>query len=116
MGPHPIYLRHSKFGGLAQLARVLAWHARGHRFDSDILHKNKLPSGGFFVLKKIILLYFYTMKRTIGDQLKEYFFLKKKDPEANKGINVKLMHGMNRISIFIFLFAMCVLIYRLLFK
>ena len=32
-------LVHNKFGGLAQLARVLAWHARGHRFDSDILHK-----------------------------------------------------------------------------
>jgi hypothetical protein len=26
-------------GGLAQLARALALHARGHRFDSDILHK-----------------------------------------------------------------------------
>ena len=26
-------------GGLAQLARALAWHARGHRFDSGILHK-----------------------------------------------------------------------------
>ena len=28
----------SKGGGLAQLARALALHARGHRFDSDILH------------------------------------------------------------------------------
>ena len=28
-----------KFGGLAQLARALAWHARGHRFDSGNLHK-----------------------------------------------------------------------------
>ena len=28
-------------GGLAQLARALAWHARGHRFDSDILHRLK---------------------------------------------------------------------------
>ena len=26
-------------GVLAQLARALAWHARGHRFDSDMLHK-----------------------------------------------------------------------------
>ena len=26
-------------GGLAQLARALAWHARGHRFDPDILHE-----------------------------------------------------------------------------
>ncbi len=25
-------------GGLAQLARALAWHARGHRFESVILH------------------------------------------------------------------------------
>ena len=29
----------AKVGGLAQLARALAWHARGHRFDSDILHQ-----------------------------------------------------------------------------
>ena len=28
----------NSFGGLAQLARALAWHARGHRFDPDILH------------------------------------------------------------------------------
>ena len=26
------------FGALAQLARAFAWHARGHRFDSDMLH------------------------------------------------------------------------------
>ena len=26
-------------GGLAQLARAPALHAGGHRFDSDILHK-----------------------------------------------------------------------------
>ena len=25
-------------GGLAQLARALAWHARGQRFESVILH------------------------------------------------------------------------------
>ena len=31
-----IHLSH--FGGLAQLARALAWHARGHRFESGILH------------------------------------------------------------------------------
>ena len=29
-------------GGLAQLARALAWHARGHRFDSDILHRQEV--------------------------------------------------------------------------
>ncbi len=25
-------------GGIAQLARALAWHARGPRFDSEYLH------------------------------------------------------------------------------
>ena len=30
-------------GGLAQLARALAWHARGHRFDSGILHNYTKP-------------------------------------------------------------------------
>ena len=29
------------YGGLAQLARALALQARGHRFDSDILHHKK---------------------------------------------------------------------------
>gem|GEM_PF-3310562 len=29
----------SSNGELAQLARALAWHARGHRFDSGILHE-----------------------------------------------------------------------------
>jgi hypothetical protein len=30
--------REAEKGELAQLARALAWHARGRRFDSDILH------------------------------------------------------------------------------
>ncbi len=28
-------------GGLAHLARALAWHARGGRFESDILHTQR---------------------------------------------------------------------------
>ena len=34
-----LYLPHH--GGLAHLARALAWQARGGRFESDILHKIK---------------------------------------------------------------------------
>jgi hypothetical protein len=30
----------SKIGGLAHLARALAWQARGDRFESGILHKS----------------------------------------------------------------------------
>ena len=32
---------HPQQGGLAQLARALAWHARGHQFDPGILHALK---------------------------------------------------------------------------
>ncbi len=32
------YVCRPKNGGLAQLARALAWQARGHRFESGILH------------------------------------------------------------------------------
>ena len=39
----------AKRGALAQLARALAWHARGHRFDSVMLHKQKTsPIGEVF--------------------------------------------------------------------
>ena len=36
-----VYLR-TRFGGLAHLARALAWQARGDRFESGILHKKNL--------------------------------------------------------------------------
>ena len=36
-------------GELAQLARALAWHARGHRFDSGILHHINPLLSGFFL-------------------------------------------------------------------
>ena len=42
--------RNSANGGLAQLARALAWHARGHRFESDILHERVMQKHrSFFV-------------------------------------------------------------------
>lgn len=41
-------------GGLAQLARALPWHGRGHRFDSDILHftTRSLGEGGLIQAKE----------------------------------------------------------------
>ena len=45
------------FGELAQLARALAWHARGHRFDSGILHNitstKPLFSKGFIFYRNL---------------------------------------------------------------
>ena len=39
-------------GGLAQLARALAWHARGHQFESGILHsiKKAVSAGSSFFI------------------------------------------------------------------
>ena len=45
------------YGGLAQLARALDLHSRGHRFDSDILHlikKNTYISSDVSI-KKILI-------------------------------------------------------------
>ena len=47
-------------------------------------------------------------------QILSYLYLRKKDPNAPRGVNFALMHGMNRISIFIFLIAIIVMIVRLI--
>jgi hypothetical protein len=49
----------------------------------------------------------------IWRQFAEYLYLKKKDPDAPRGVNFRLMHGMNRISIFVFLIVVLVLLVRL---
>ena len=51
---------------------------------------------------------------SIRDQILTYLYLKKRDPNAPINTNIRLMHGMNRISIFIFLIAVIVMIVRLL--
>jgi len=48
------------------------------------------------------------------NQILTYFYLRKKDPNAPKDVNTRMMHGMNRISLFVFLIGIVVMIYRLL--
>ena len=38
LGKKRLLLQHNIQGGIAQLARALAWHARGHGFESHYLH------------------------------------------------------------------------------
>lgn len=45
-------------------------------------------------------------------QVAEYLYIKKPDPNQEKTQWMKYMHGINRISIFVFLFAMLVLLVR----
>ncbi|WP_198666723.1 DUF6728 family protein [Taibaiella helva] len=47
-------------------------------------------------------------------QLLTYFYLRKRDAKDPVNINIKFMHGMNRISLFLFLIAIIVIIYRLI--
>ncbi len=54
-----------------------------------------------------------TSQRTgIWNQVKQYLFLKKRDPNEPRNVNIFLMHGMNRISIVVFLIAIIILIVR----
>jgi hypothetical protein len=49
-------------------------------------------------------------------QIAEYLYLKKKDPNAPNTQWVKYMHGINRISILLFLSAMVILVFKLIRK
>ena len=48
-------------------------------------------------------------------QVAEYLYIRKKDPNAPRGGWIKYMHGINRISILMFLVAIIVIIVRALF-
>lgn len=53
-------------------------------------------------------------KEGIWNQILTYFYLRKRDADAPKNTNIFLMHGMNRLSLFIFLVGIVVMIIRLL--
>lgn len=52
----------------------------------------------------------------IFKQIAEYLYIRKKDPNRPDSDFVKYMHGINRISILMFLFAIIVIVYRLFIR
>lgn len=54
------------------------------------------------------------MKQGIWNQILTYFYIRKRDPNEPRNTNIKFMHGMNRISLFMFLIAIIVMLVRLL--
>jgi hypothetical protein len=50
----------------------------------------------------------------ILNQVAQYLYIKKKDPNAPKSKWVGYMHGMNRISILVFLLGLIILAIKLL--
>ena len=45
-------------------------------------------------------------------QIAEYLYIKKRDPNAPRNINIKLMHGMNRISLLMFIVALLIMLFK----
>jgi Ni,Fe-hydrogenase I cytochrome b subunit len=52
----------------------------------------------------------------IWQQIAEYLYLKKKTEETPAGSWMKYMHGMNRISLIIFLLGLGVIIFKLVIR
>jgi hypothetical protein len=49
-------------------------------------------------------------------QVAEYLYIKKRDPNAPNTQWMRYMHGVNRISILMFLFALVVLIIKMILR
>ena len=52
----------------------------------------------------------------VWSQVAEYLYLKKKDPNRPKSQFVRYMHGINRISIILFLVGLIILAIKLIRK
>lgn len=48
----------------------------------------------------------------IWKQIGEYLYIKKRDPNEERTQWMKYMHGMNRISLIIFLIALMIIIFK----
>lgn len=51
----------------------------------------------------------------VWQQEAEYLYLKKRDPNAPRSSWMKYMHGINRISIFMFLTAIIIILVKIIF-
>jgi hypothetical protein len=53
------------------------------------------------------------LKMGVWQQLAEYLYIRKKDPNAPQSSWMKYMHGINRISLFMFILAIIVIILKI---
>jgi len=51
--------------------------------------------------------------KSIWQQILRYLYIGKKDPSTPQGRYVSMMHGMNRISIIVFLIALIIMLVKL---
>ena len=50
----------------------------------------------------------------VWKQIAEYLYLRKPDPDRPKSLFIKYMHGINRISILLFIVALIILAIKLM--
>ena len=63
------------------------------------------------------------VKKGLSNSWKDYFklgevagyYFRKKDPSRPSNINIRMMHGINKISMIMFLFCLLVILYRAIF-
>ena len=53
------------------------------------------------------------MKNGVWNQVLTYLYIRKRDPNEPRNIDIRFMHGMNRISLIMFLIAVVVMVVRL---
>jgi Ni,Fe-hydrogenase I cytochrome b subunit len=66
----------------------------------------------------VLFIFRWSFKNSImgvWQQIQEYFYIKKRDPNAPNTQWMRYMHGINRISIFMFLVGMIILIIKVFF-
>ena len=52
----------------------------------------------------------------VWKQIGEYLYLRKKDPDAPDSNFIRKMHGINRLSIFLFLIAIIIMVVKMIRK
>ncbi|MFL5808269.1 MAG: DUF6728 family protein [Flavisolibacter sp.] len=52
----------------------------------------------------------------VWKQLAEYLYIRKPDPNSPKSLFVKYMHGINRISVLLFILALIILAIKLIVR
>jgi hypothetical protein len=71
-------------------------------------------------MRTLLLIWFNFAEQSlhmgIWTQIAEYLYLKKKDPSRPKSKWIGYMHGINRISLFIFILCLIILAIKLLRK
>ena len=73
------------------------------------------PVEGFFSCRKFVAVSLNTNTMGFWRQLGEYLYIKKRDPNAPHTKWMQYMHGINRISIFMFLIALIIIAIRMIF-